>query len=292
MATNYGVGKVTIGPRIVGHVAVTDVVAVPALSPRIRFGLSWTLGHLRPSGEANLPGDEYHLIDFGGELRVGADDQFVGTLVRDGSRHPLRSLDHVQTQEGFVALDLGRHRLEQLEEHRAGDVLAMKMQLWPRIEMEGTTTDARVDEIRFQVPRDDWLAAVGTFTGEQIDLLEIHYHLAYANRYQLSLVELHRAREAVDQGDFNGAVVQARKAIGLMEKSVGAATGDDLKAALADRLDDRHVKLYTAVITRAKDMGNISVHRAEAREYTRIEALFAIRLATILLELIAGFLAD
>ena len=39
-------------------------------------------------------------------------------------------------------------------------------------------------------------------------------------------------------------------------------------------------------------MGNISVHRAEAREYTRIEALFTIRLATILLELIAGFLAD
>ena len=51
-----------------------------------------------------------------------------------------------------------------------------------------------------------------------------------------------------------------------------------VRAALADRLDDRHVKLYTAVITRAKDMGNISMHRAEAREYTRIEALFAIRL--------------
>ena len=102
-------GKVTIGPCIVGHVAVTDVAAVPGLSPRIRFGLSWTLGHLRPSGEASLPGDEYHLIDFGGELRVGADDLFVGTLVRDGSRHPLRSLDHVQTQEGFVALDLDSH---------------------------------------------------------------------------------------------------------------------------------------------------------------------------------------
>ena len=292
MASGFGMAKVTIGPRMVGHVAVTEVAAVPALSPRIRFGLSWTLGHLHSSGVANLPGDEYHLIDFGGELRVGADDLFVGTLVRDGSRHPLRSLDHVQTQEGFVALDLGRHRLEQLEEHRAGDVLAMMMQLWPRIEVEGTTTDARVDEIRLEVPRDDWLAAVGTFTGEQIDLLEIRYQLTYANRYRSSLAELQRAREAVDRGDFNGAVVQARKAVGLMEESVKAATGDDLKAALADRLDDRHVKLYTAVTTRAKDMGNISVHRAEARTYTRIEALFAIRLATILLELIAGLLVD
>ena len=292
MAINYGVGMVTIGPRIVGHVAATDVAAVPALSPRIRFGLSWTLGHLRPSEEANLPGDEYRLIDFGGELRVGTDDLFVGTLVRDGSRHPLRSLDHVQTQEGFVALDLGRHRLERLEEHRAGDMLAMKMQLWPRIEMEGTTTDARVEEIRFQVPRDDWLAAVGTFTGEQVDLLEIHYHLAYANRYRLSLAELRRARGAVDRGDFNGAVVQARKAVSLMEESVRVATGDDLQAALADRLDERHVKLYTGVIARAKDMGNITAHHPSAREYTRVEALFAIRLATILLEVVAGLLAD
>ena len=116
-------------------------------------------------------------------MRVGADDLFVGTLVRDGSRHPLRSLDHVQTQEGFVALDLDGHGLERLEEHRAGGVLTMKMQLWPRIEIEGTTTDARVDESSVKVPRDDWLAARGAFTGEQIDVLEVRYHLVYASRY-------------------------------------------------------------------------------------------------------------
>ncbi len=292
MATEYGGGQVTIGPHLVGHVAVTNVTAVPGLSPRIRFGLFWTLGHRHRSGEASPPGDEYRLIDFEGELRVGADDLFVGTLVRDGSRHPLRSLDHVQTQEGFVALDLGRYRLEQLEGHRAGDVLAMKIQLWPRIEMEGTTKDARVDEIRFQVPRDDWLAVVATFTGEQIDVLEVRYHLAYANRYGSSLAELRLARDAVDRGEFDRAVMQARKAVSLMEESVRVATGDDLTGALADRLDERHVKLYTGVITRAKDMGNISVHRAEAREYTRVEALFSIRLATISLEVVAGLLAD
>ena len=86
----------------------------PALNPRIRFGLSWTLGHLARSRDGN-PQEEYRLIDFGGELRMGADDLFVGTLVRDGSRHPLRSLGYVETQEGSVAVDLGRHRLERLE---------------------------------------------------------------------------------------------------------------------------------------------------------------------------------
>ena len=174
----------------------------------------------------------------------------------------------------------------------SGGVLNMKMQLWPRIEMEGTTTDARVDEIRLQVPRDDWLTVLAIFTGDQIDVLEIRYHLTYANRYGSSLAELRLARDAVDRGEFDRAVMLARKAVNLMEESVRAATGAELTGALADRLDERHVKLYTSVITRAKDMGNISVHRAEAREYTRVEALFSIRLATISLEVIAGLLAD
>lgn len=166
------------------------------------------------------------------------------------------------------------------------------MQLWSRIEKGGRITSASVGEIQFQVPRDDWLAVVGTFTGDQIDLLEVRYHLAYANRYRSSLAELKRAREAVDRGSFDSAVMQARKAVSLMEESVRAATQGDLKATLADRLDKQHAKLYTGIVSRAKGMGNITAHRAEAREYTRVEALFAIRLATILLEVVAGLLAD
>ena len=291
MAASYGDGHVTIGRYSVGRVAVTNVAAVPALSPRIRFGLSWTLGHLAGSGDGNAQ-EEYRLIDFGGELRMGADALFVGTLGRDGSRHPLRSFGYVDTQEGFVALDLGRHRLERLEECRAGGALTMEMQLWPRIEMGGATTDARVERIRMQIPRDDWLAALGELTGEQIDLLEIRYHLLYAARYRSSLGELRLARGAADRGDFNRAVLQARKAVDLMGDSVRATTGKDLKAALTDRIDKRHADLYGGIVKRAKDMGNIAAHRPEAREYTRVEALFAVRLATITLEVVAGLLAE
>lgn len=91
MAAGYGAADVMIGRYSVGQVAVTGVTAVPALSPRIRFGLSWTLGHRHPSGEANSQADEYRLIDFGGQLRVAADGLFVGTLVRDESWYPIRS---------------------------------------------------------------------------------------------------------------------------------------------------------------------------------------------------------
>lgn len=291
MAAGYGDGRVTVGHYMVGRVAVTSVMAVPALNPRLRFGLSWTLGHLVRSQEGNRQ-DEYNLVDFPGELRLGADDLVIGELVRDGSQHLLRSLPYVDTQEGSVALDLGSHQLEQLEEHRAGGVLAMKMQLWPRVEMGGATTDARVEELRIQVPRDDWVAAVGVLTGKQIDLLEIRYHLVYADRYRSSLAELRRARAAVDRGDFNSAVMQARKAVSLMEGAVRKAAGDELRVVLTDRIDEKHADLYNGIVARAKRMGNLNAHQPAMREYTRVEALFAIRLATISLEVVAGLLAD
>lgn len=50
--------------------------------------------------------------------------------------------------------------------------------------------------------------------------------------------------------------------------------------------------LYGGVVKRAKDMGNITAHRAGAREYTRVEAMFAMRLATITLEVVGGLLAE
>lgn len=104
-------------------------------------------------------------------------------------------------------------------------------------------------------------------------------------------MELRRAQDAVDRGDFDRAVVQARKAVTLMEEAVKSARTENLKAALTDILDKRHADLYGGIVKRAKDMGNITAHRAEAREYTRVEALFAIRLATITLEVVAGLLA-
>ncbi len=287
MTVTYGSGDVTIAPSRVGNVTVSNVRPVPALVPRIHFDLSWTLQHQRRLGEGS-PGTQFILTDFPGELTVGPDNLFVGNFVRTASDHHIRSLSHLATQRGSVALDLDGHRLERLEEHRAGGVLAMQMQLWPRVEMDGTTIDARVAEIRLQIPRDDWLAVVRTFTGEQIDLLEIRYHLTHASRFRPSLGVLQRAREAVDRGDFDASVIQARKAVSLMVDSFKRRDADGLKSILSDRLDDRHAKLYASLITRAKDMGNITAHRAESREYTRGEALFAIRFATILLEVIAG----
>ena len=291
MAVGYGDGRVSIGPTTVGRVAVTKVTAVPALTPRVRLDVAWTLGHFVRRGDGDSP-EAYFVIGFGGELRLGADDLFVGTLVQDGSRHPLRSFAYVDTQAASVALDLGPRGLERVEEHRAGAALDLRMHLWIRIEMGGKATAAQVEEIALKIPQEDWLAVLRDLTGKHVDLLEIRYDLVYAAHYKASLEEIGLARIAVDRGDFNRAVLQARKAVSLMEESVMAGTGEDLRSALTDRIDERHADLYGGIVKRAKDMGNLTAHRPQARDYTRVEALFAIRLATITLEVVAGLLSD
>lgn len=291
MASSYGSERLTIEASMVGNVAVSNVRPVPGLVPRIRFDLSWTLQHLPPLGEGH-PWREVVLTDFPGTLMVSPDNLFVGNLVRDASGLPVRSPPHMDTQTRSVGLDLDGHRLERLEEHRAGGVLNMQMLLWPRVEVDGRAVNASVAGIQLQIPRDDWLAVVGAITGEQADLLEIRYHLTHASRFRPSLGELGRAREAVDRGDFDAAVIQARKAVSLMVESIEGPDRGSFKAILRDRLDDKHADLYAGLVSRAKVMGNLTAHRAATREYTRVEALFAIRLATILLEVIAGLVSD
>ena len=148
---------------------------------------------------------------------MGPDNLFVGNLVRDGSGHHIPSLSHVRAQTGSVALDLGGHRLERLEEDRAGGVLTMHMQLWPRVEMDGKTIHAKVAGIRLHISRDDWLALVGTFTGEQISWRSATNSRTRVVSGQAS--ECSSVRAAVDRGDFDAAVIQARKAASLMEES-------------------------------------------------------------------------
>ena len=66
------------------------------------------------------------------------------------------------------------------------------------------------------------------------------------------------AQTAINAGDFDTAVLQARKAISLLEESVRSAFEADLATVLMDRLDERHAKLYVGLIKRGKDMGNIN----------------------------------
>lgn len=288
MPTNYGSGRFSIGSYIAGHVRVTFVTSAPALAPRIKLELAWSIGHLHATGEMGRP-VEYKITGIDGELFLGRNGPAVGAPLQLGERRHLRSLPYVQEQQTDLTLDLDWRRFERIEEYRQGGSLIFWLKLWPRAEAGGEVLDARVDEFLVTVPRDDWLAVITDITEDRTDVLEVRHQLSYAHRFQPSLSELRSAQHAVDRGDFNGAVIQARKAVSLLEEAVRAGSDQPLQAVLSDLVDQRHAKLYASLLARAKDMGNIRTHAASPREYSRVEALFALRLATLLLELL-GFL--
>ena len=286
MASNYGGAGLTIGHFKVGHVRVTSVTAAHALAPSLRLKLAWTLGNR--SAKAGPPG-EYVLVGVDGELFLGRGVQSVGALQQRGGRHLLRSLTYAQEQEDALTLDLDWYRFERLEEHRQGGTMNLWVQLVPRIEVDGTTTEAQVDDFPLSIPRDDWLDVVTSVTGDHTDVLEVRYHLSHAGRFGPSLGELAIAERAVDSGDFYKAVVQARKAVDLWAASVTTADSD-VTSLLTDRVGDSHAELYAGLISRAKGMGNVKAHEPDAREYSRAEALFAVRFAKILIEMLAAVL--
>lgn len=283
-----------IGSRIAGQVRLTALMSAPALGPRLCFRFAWTLGNLPESPMVpDIQVKEYRITELEGEVRLGEHGPAVGLLYQLGERQPLRSLPYVDEQTRELILDLDWFRFERLEEHRQGGPFEIWLKLWPRVEAESGTLEARVDTFQAKIPREDWLEVFSGLTREQTDILEVRYHLTYAGHFRTSLEQIREARAQVHRGDYTGAVVRARKAILLLEEAARDETSDqqNLQATLEKYLDERHAAIYGTVASRIKEMGNIQVHSPSAPDYSRMEALFAIRVSEALLELVGAVLA-
>ncbi len=124
MTASYGSGEVTIALSTVGNVAVSNVRPVPALIPRIRFDLSWTLHHAL-SLEEGHPGEEFVLTDFPGQLTVGPDNLFVGNLV-DRFRSSVTYSHAASRSEGWAGVgERARRRLrsQRVNFHSKGEAI-------------------------------------------------------------------------------------------------------------------------------------------------------------------------
>lgn len=292
MTTNYGQQRITIDSQQVGSVRVTGVTYAPALAPRFRFHSNWTLTHYRPGPR---PGDErieFRVTGIEGELRTAEREPAVGLLFQLGERQGLRSRDYADEQDCELIIDLDWFRFERLEALRQGGPLQLWIKLWPTVRCPDQLLTMRVEPFAIRIPREDWLEVITAITGDRTDLLEVRYHLSYAARFRPSLEELVVARRAVDRGETTSAVITARKAITLMEAALTPGDKVTLEAVLADRVDAAHAKIYSNIAARIKQMGNIQVHEANAHEYSRAEALFAVRTSELLLELIASLTHD
>lgn len=291
MPTNYGNARVQIGHTMVGSVRVHGLSYASALLPRLRILLQWTLGHMISSRPDTTP-TAYEIGDIGGEVSLGAQGPVVGRLVAGVQSQRLRSFGYVDEQPSEALLDLDWYRYERIEEYRQGRSLDFWLQLWGRAYLSTGQEDARIEGFTVRVPQEDWLAVHSALTGDVVNLLEVRYHLSYADQFRASLQELRQARSCIDQGDFFEAVVRSRKAILLLEPVVKADTDQDLKQALARLVDDRHAEIYATLAARLKDMGNVQVHSGTAPGYSRAEALFAVRATELMCELIGALVRN
>ncbi len=289
MPTNYGSARVQIGHTIVGSVRVSGLSHAQALAPRLRILLGWTLGHMS-SSRPDTPTTPYEIGEIGGELLLGAQGPVVGRLCPASQPQRLRSFAYVDEQHSELILDLDWYRYERLEEFRQGKSLDFWLQLWARAYLLTGPDEVRIEGFAVRVPQEDWLATHSALTSDVTDLLEVRYHLSYADQFRPSLRELRHARACIDQGDFFEAVVRSRKALLLLDPVVKASGDQDLKDALSRLVDDRHAEIYAGIAARLKDMGNVQVHSGNAPSYTRAEALFAVRTTELVCELIGALL--
>jgi hypothetical protein len=268
-------------------VRVHGIGYASALLPRLRILLQWTLGHMSSSRPDTAP-TPYEIDDVGGEVSFGTQGPVVGRLIPAAQSQRIRSYAYVTEQPSELLLDLDWYRYERIEEYRQGRSLDLWLQLWGRAYLATGQDNARIEGFTVRVPQEDWLAVHSALTGDTVNLLEIRYHLSYADQFRASLLELRQARSCIDQGDFFEAVVRARKAILLVEPVVKAHADQDLRQALARLVDDRHAEIYSTVAARLKDMGNVQVHSGSAPGYSRAEALFAVRATELMCELVGA----
>jgi len=231
---------------------------------------------------------QYELGDITGEVSLGAQGPVVGRVLAGGQGQRLRSLGYVDEQQSEVLLDLDWYRYERIEEYRQGRSFDFWLQLWARAYLPSGQEEVRIEGFMVRVPQEDWLAVHSALTGEVVNLLEVRYHLSYADQFKASLHELRQARRCIDEGDYFEAVIRSRKAILLLEPVVKAEGDQDLKQALARLVDDRHADIYGTVAARLKDMGNVQVHSGSAPGYIRAEALFAVRATELICELVGA----
>jgi len=292
--TDYGQGKLQISSHIAGTFRVSGFTAASALYPRLRIHLTVTLGDLqdfslRDVGEVT----SYRITNLSGELRADHLQKVVSVVCWPGAHQSLRSLSYSDSQETHLLADLDAERVERLEQYRAGGSLELWLQLWPRCETpSGVFLDSKVDCFIIRVPREDWLEVLVAFRKEYRVLLEVPMPRIVGELLPACAEEYRRAVDALDQGDYWASVVRCRKALDLM---IGSLPGTNQKTKtrdfLSEIIDDSHAKIYDGIIASARRMGSEQVHSANARQYSRAEALFAIRVTASSLELLGSFMS-
>jgi len=291
--SSFGECELLVINRIVGRIRVLDLYHASALFPRIVIRLGVTL-HDNPKNEfgPGRPIQAFELRDVRGELRLEENARVVGSLHWAGPPRFVRSSSYGAENQVELACDLDALRLERIEEHRGGSEAMFWLALWPILMDEQGFLDCSVQPLRAAIPRDKWVAVLGSLTDARVTLLEVTRPHLQAPEFDAAIGHLREARTRVDHGDFDESVACCRRAIESITKAlnIGHEAGD-LEKTLGAVSDEERGKAYAGIVSRLKGLANYAIHRAEAPgHYSRVEAQFVVGSTEHSLALLAGML--
>ena len=265
--------------QIVGQARVLAVWHAPALFPRITFRLGVTL-HERPADHftTGRPIQNYEMRDLAGELRLEEISHVVGSLQWAGPRRNVRSAPYASENQIDLVCDLDWSRLERIEERRAGGEAKFFVVLWPSLADGTGSLDCDAPAFRADIPRDQWLALLGQLGHVRRTVVEVAHVDVPAPEFDKALGHLNEASARVSRGDYDEAVASCRRAVESLCAALDVPNkAGALEAALEAATDERRAKAYAGIVSKLKELGNVTIHRAEAPpRFTRGEALFVV----------------
>lgn len=276
---SFGECSIQVYGRTVGHLSVKDVCPGAAEYPRLVFRLGVQLQE-HPTNEFSpgRPLVEFELRDLRGELRLEENSRALGLVQWTGPRWHVRSAKYVSAGDLEVVCDLDHARLERLESHRNGGEAIMYLAFWPTLVDRQGFLDAEMGATRISVPRDRWLQVLDGLSQVRHTLLEVPHPGTASPQFDAALGHLKDATTRIDRGDFDEAVAACRRGIEATLKALSISSeAGALESALAAVTDDKRAKAYAGIVSRLKELGNYSIHRAEAPgRFTRAEARFVV----------------
>lgn len=276
---SLGEADIIVNSFRVGRATVLDVLAIPGGIPRLSFRLGIGLQD-NPSNSfgSGRPAQAFWLHDLPGEVRLDEQARPLGVVHWVGRQHMPRSSQQFYESQVELAWDLDGARLEYLEDHRAGGEAIIWLSLWPLLEDAHGCIEGQVSGVKVTIPRDKWIVALGTLRACRIDLVEIPHPALAGAEFAKAVDQLRDAKSRVDRGDFDEAAVACRRALeGTFSALNLSLKAEDLEVTLAKVIDAERAKKLATIITRLKELGNISVHRSGiSTDYLRAEAQFVV----------------
>lgn len=288
---SIGEAEVQIETTIVGKVRVQHLSAVEALRPRISLRVGVDLNPIHGSlYSGQEPPKQYWLTDLGGDLRVSEKGPSIGILQWVGPHREVRALPYPSESQIQLVCDVDPWTLERMEALRAGQDLALWVDLWPRLEHPGGYLSASIRGFRLSVPRSDWLRFLDGVGYGTYELLELRIPDKGDELAHRSVEGIREAQRRLWAGDHGSALTECRKALEALET---LSSGKGLEALLAGALHPERAKAYASIASKVKGVASLAVHDyGRSATFSRQEVSSLIRITASLASIVCEAAPD